>query len=115
MPRKQSQIPWTDALYTALVEKVYLMKLHLKAGKPGVTELWNTLNDELFDTNEFIHLRATHYKLGKHRKFKEAYENIVEKVNQEMATGNKSGREGELDRLHEVVQLINNATKPQRR
>ncbi len=107
MPKnKVPHIPWNEELETLLLHCVIVKRAHLSAGTKRVTQVWNEVNEMFFEQDLTEDLKSIHYQEGNVRKLREKYDKVVESVSENIATGNQSGKEGELSLLFQHVKTI---------
>lgn len=109
MPAKGNKIPhipWNEDLETLLLHCVIVKGAHLCAGTKNVTQLWNEVNEMFYEQELTQDLKSIHYQEGNVRKLRDKYSNVLDAVSENIATGNQSGKDGELSLLFQHVQSI---------
>lgn len=109
-PPEPKNLPWTDTMQLTLLKLVQITGAHVHGGKKS-TAAWNEVYKQFFDQEELSPFRAKHYNPaleGKEawRKLRDKYNLIMETVQRDIATGNLSGREGDLSPIYKYVEQI---------
>jgi hypothetical protein len=63
-----------------------------KAPKSKITEVWEKLNKNLFDAEEFREYKNDHYKEDNFRKIRDRFNTIVDNTQSDIERGNQSGK-----------------------
>mmetsp|Transcript_80604 Transcript_80604/g.158196 ORF Transcript_80604/g.158196 Transcript_80604/m.158196 type:complete len:136 (+) Transcript_80604:184-591(+) len=77
------------------------------AHKAGAKEAWEQLTKDLFKQKEFAGA-ISHNVDGVERNIKKKYNDVLIEMRQEMATGNKSGLEGDHSYAYRLAEGIDN-------
>lgn len=98
-------IPWNEELETLLLHCVIVKGAHICGGKK-VTQTWGEVNEMFFNQDALKDSKEAHYTPGNFRKLRTKFQNVLTTVENDIATGNQSGKEGELSELYRNVQTI---------
>ena len=71
-----------------------------------MTQSWSEVNDMFFNQAELRDYRESHYTPGNFRKLRVKFQNVLTRVENDIATGNQSGKEGEWSQLYRHVQTV---------
>ena len=96
------QIPWNEDLETSLFDCVIVKGAHICSGKK-VTQTWSDVNDMFFNQAVLQDYRESRYRPDNFRKLRVKFQNVLTRVENDIATGNQSGKEGELSQLYRHV------------
>jgi hypothetical protein len=78
-------------------------------GGKRVTATWNEVNDMFYEQNELQDLKEANYKkdnANSVRKLRDHFNTVVKTVSDDIASGNQSGKEGDLNTLYKYVKEI---------
>lgn len=100
------QLPWNEELETLLLHCVIVKGSHICGGKK-VTQSWSEVNDMFYEQDLLADYREQHYAKGNVRKIRDKYKAVLATVQNDIDSGNQSGKEGELSKLYEHVRTIN--------
>jgi hypothetical protein len=98
------QLPWNEELDTLLLHCILAKGAHLT----GTSDKWTSVNSMFFGQPELGDKRESHFVDGEagYRKLKERMRKIIKTVEENKATGNQSGKEGDMSKLFEYVKQI---------
>lgn len=114
MATKASNFPWTEEREVAFLETVLTMSAHL-CNNGNSTARWTQVMESMrrqpqFGTSlmaSFFDGSAEKSQVSKQlRKFKEKFSAIMESGKAFLASGNTSKNDGDLDRKHELIQVM---------
>jgi hypothetical protein len=102
------QIIWIAALLVLLLEIVIQVGAHIASGKNTAIK-WSEVHAIFFDSEECVQYKTeAFYKKDEYRKLKEKYDRVMKSIKEDISTGNQSGKSGEMSRVYELVQRIEN-------
>jgi len=109
-PSEARTLPWTETMILSLLKLVQVTGAHLKSGKKSTTA-WCSVAEKFFQQEELEPYRAKHYKVDAEgsadfRKLREFYNKTIKDVNADIATGNQSGKEGDLSAIYQTVKQL---------
>jgi len=106
--KPSSQIIWIAALLVLLLEIVIQVGAHIASGKNTAIK-WSEVHAIFFDSEECAQYKTeAFYKKDEYRKLKEKFDRVMKSISEDISTGNQSGKSGEMSRVYELVQRIEN-------
>jgi len=98
------QLPWNEELDTLLLHCILTKGSHLTS----TADKWSAVNSMFFGQPELAEKRETHFVDGEtgYRKLKERIRKVIKRVEENKATGNQSGKEGDMSKLFQYVKQI---------
>jgi len=97
-----TQIPWNEELETLLLHCVIVKGAHICGGKQ-VTQSWEAVNDMFFDQHQ---LKDYQEAKTLNRKLRDKFNSLIGTVQNDIDTGNQSGKDGDLSKLYEHANTI---------
>jgi hypothetical protein len=106
--KPSGQIIWTAPLLVLLLEIIIQVGAHIASGKATAIK-WSEVHAIFFDSEECVQYKTEEfYKKDEYRKLKDKYTKVMKSISENISTGNQSGKSGEMTRVYELVQLIEN-------
>ena len=106
--KPSGQIIWIVPLLVLLLEIVIQVGAHIASGKFTAIK-WSEVHAIFFDSEECVQYKTeTFYKKDEYRKLKEKFGRVMRSISEDIATGNQSGKSGEMSKVYELVQRIEN-------